>query len=120
MLVCQLHVAERKAHTMPVTFNQQGQEVDTQYNAETIQIGAATSISDMARNIATLKAEISTFKQVPDSVRKEVLEALDAAEKRSPSPNNTSLKAKLDAAGAALSSFDGVTEKAIKLAQTIF
>ncbi len=105
---------------MPVTFNQQGQEVETQYNAETIQIGATTSISDMARNISNLKAEISTLKQVPEPVRKEVLDALDAAEKRSPSPDNSSLKAKLDAAGAALSSFDGVTDKAIKLAQTIF
>jgi hypothetical protein len=101
-------------------FVQTNQTVQSQYNAETIYIGSATSVSEMAQSIATLRAQVIALKELPPSVRQEVIEALTEAEKRAPSPDNTNIKSKLDAAGAALSMLDGVTDKTLTLARTLF
>jgi hypothetical protein len=103
-----------------VKFEQNNQTVQTQYNAETIHIGATTSVGDMAQKIAALKAEVGALKELPLSVRQEVIGALAEAEEKTPSSKNTDIKSKLDAAGATLSTLDGATEKALNLARNLF
>lgn len=73
------------------TFNQQGQSVETQYNAENIHFGKAENISDFLRQLTQLQTEFSSAienKLVTDAkaIDAEILikKAIQQAEKPQP------------------------------------
>lgn len=102
------------------TFNQQNQSVSNQYNADAINFGPGTKPDEMADKINMLKREISALPGLPEETRENVIEALDSAKGSVPSVANTSVKERLDNAGAMLESAQGAGEKALNLAQMIF
>jgi hypothetical protein len=81
----------------------------------------------MTRTIAALKADIAALQGLPGPVKQQLDEALTAAVGVKPSPEQAPVKVKLDTAGDALAlvsarleGAEGVAEKALNLAKTVY
>ena len=113
-------------------FDQRGQHVaGNQANIGTmtgdLTIGGQTKPDDIAKQVATLKAEIAGLQGLEPEVRRQVDAALDSVVGVTPSPERNTTKKQLDDAGNALSGAAArlgaasvFGQKALDLAKTIF
>jgi hypothetical protein len=114
-----------------IVFNQQNQQVGTQTNigkAEGgVSIDARGLTPERVRGIQAATAEIEDMPGLPSELSRGAGEALKLAEAAKPSPENAPLKDKLDSAGRSLEAYaktlesaDGLAEKVVKAAQSLF
>lgn len=90
------------------------------YTADHMSFDAATSAADMVQSIAAVQREISSLSGIPDALKVQLITALHMAAGSTPSPANADVKSRLDTAGKALEGADGLAEKTLQLAKTVF
>jgi len=97
------------------TFDQRGQEVQYQYNAETINFGSAQNTQDVVEQLKGLQQELARAIEqkalVGDAAldaEYEMKKALSQAEK--PAPDKTSLLAHLNQASGLVAGISGLAE----------